>query len=133
MPGVKVDFYLIGSDAGKAEIMRHLGVTHPGPDYWHFPLNEDRGYDFKYFNGLLSEKLTLVETKYGKKKWMWRPIPGHPRNEPLDCRNYAMAAFAVLNPNFDAIEDELKGRKKSIVAQPVVRTAQRLANVYDSW
>lgn len=43
-------------------------------------------------------------------KWVWKPIVGHKRNEPLDCRNYAMAAFRTIsgNLNMDQIEQEIK-------------------------
>lgn len=40
---------------------------------------------------------------------MWEKIPGHERNEALDCRNYANAAFEVMHPDLTAIEKRLKG------------------------
>ena len=41
--------------------------------------------------------------------WAWEKLPGHQRNEPLDCRNYANAGLRIINPDMDAIERRLKG------------------------
>lgn len=98
--------YTIGVDAGKAHIMSSLKVQEPGPKYCHFP--RGRGYDENFFSGLLSERLVLSTTPSGN-RWRWEKIPGHERNEALDCRNYAMAALELLNPDWDAIERQLRG------------------------
>lgn len=99
--------YTLGVDAGKAKIMKKLTTQTPGRNYSHFPLG-DRGYDSTYFSGLLSERLVLTRTRRGN-QWVWEKIPGHERNEPLDCRNYANAAFRLANPDLTAIENRLKG------------------------
>jgi len=106
----KAWLYVLGVDAGKAAIMSNLKVESPGPSFCHFPRGEGRGYDQHYFNGLLSEKLVLSKTKTGN-RWTWEKIPGHQRNEPLDCRNYALAAFKVWNPDLDSIFARLKNPK----------------------
>lgn len=100
--------YTIGVDAGKAAIMASLKVQEPGAKYYHFNRHPDAGYDINYFNGLLSEKLVLAKTKRGD-KWQWEKLPGHNRNEALDCRNYANAALRILNPDMDAVERRLRG------------------------
>lgn len=104
-----INLYNLGVDAGKELIMSSLLVQSPGTKYCHFPSNPDRGYNEEYFNGLLSEK-KVYERKNGVSKWVWKPIVGHKRNEPLDCRNYAMAAFRTIsgNLNMDQIEQEIK-------------------------
>lgn len=112
--GVKVGkawLYIIGVDAGKEYIMSGLKVKEPGSRYSHFPLQMEKGYDQSYFEGLLSEKMV-----YSSGKWKWVKLPGHNRNEALDCRNYANAAFRVLNPNLDFIKQYLKGtvQKKTV-------------------
>lgn len=101
----KCYLYTIGVDAGKSKIMQNLRVQEPGPKYSHFPSEDGRGYDAAYFAGLLSEKLVISR----RGVWSWEKIPGHLRNEPLDCRNYANAACRVFRPDFDAIERRLKG------------------------
>ena len=114
--------YTIGVDSGKSQIMSALRVNDPEGEtkYCHFPLGEERGYDINFFNGLLSEAFVRTKTARGE-SWAWKKIPGHERNEALDCRNYAMAGFRVVDPDLDAIERRLKGleeKKKSVQAAP---------------
>ena len=45
----------------------------------------------------------------GKQRFAWEIIPGHERNEPLDCRDYAQAAFLALSPDMDAIHRRRNG------------------------
>ena len=99
--------YSLGVDAGKAIIMSNLAVQTPGARYCHFPKGYDRGYDLKYFNGLLSEVMTKRKTTAGF-KWVWEKLPGHRRNEALDCRNYALAGMKIINPDFDELSIKLK-------------------------
>ena len=105
----KAYLYIIGVDSGKEKIMSSLKVQEPGARYYHFPKQEEKGYDSNYFKGLLSEKMT-----YKNRKWQWEKLPGHERNEPLDMRNYANAAFQILNPNLEHIEKMLKTPSKEL-------------------
>lgn len=117
--------YVLGVDAGKTAIMCNLRVETPGPSYCHFPRGEERGYDDYFFNCLLSEKLVLSKTKTGNKH-VWEKIPGHNRNEALDCRNYANAAFKLWNPDLDAIYAKLKNPKPQMVqALPLPKPKKR--------
>ncbi len=100
--------YQIGVDSGKEIIMDNLKVQKPGPKYCHFPKRDD--YGSSYFKGLLSE--TKVYDPNKRKPWTWKKIPGHERNEALDCRNYALAAFKALPANLDEIDRRLKAAKK---------------------
>lgn len=99
--------YQVGVDSGKQMIMDALRIQTPGPRYCHFPIDEDRGYTHRYFKGLLSER--LVYKPKSKQKFVWEVIPGHERNEPLDCRDYAQAAFLALSPDMDAIHRRRNG------------------------
>lgn len=92
--------YVLGVDAGKEKIMNALTVRTPGARYCHFPADPSRGYDGAFFNGLASERMVLTPSG----KWQWQKLPGHKRNEALDCRNYALAAFSALNPDMAALE-----------------------------
>lgn len=135
--------YQIGVDSGKQIIMDNLRVKDPGPKRCHFPLREDYGYT--YFAGLLSERLVYMENK--RQPWVWEKIPGHERNEPLDIRNYAMAAFKALSADLDAIEMRLLASKGKGRTEPVAtaqtpapqtrRTVQparrHLDDYYDDW
>jgi len=131
--------YIIGVDSGKAAIMSALKVQEAGAKYCHFPKNDGYGYDLGYFNGLLSEKMVLARTRSGT-RWTWEKLPGHARNEALDCRNYANAALRIINPDMDAVERRLKGVEEPQKSQqPRQITTQRPKKpsskdkYYDSW
>ncbi len=96
--------YEIGVNAGKQKIVNDLKVGSPGANYCHFPLRDD--YGKQYFKQLMSEHL-VYDPKL-KHPWSWEKIPGHERNEAFDIRNYALAAIAVLSPDWDAIEQKLR-------------------------
>ena len=103
--------------------------------------NEECGYGHAYFVGLLSERLVFKENS--KNPWQWEKIPGHERNEPLDCRNYAYAAFTALSPDMDALHRRANGNKKSSVGTPQTPVAtpkkavparsieQRMSDMFD--
>ena len=131
--------YQLGVDAGKQKIMDSLKVQEPGPGFCHFPVNEDRGYNHAFFVGLLSER--LVYANNSRNPWKWEKIPGHERNEPLDCRNYSLAALYALDPDMDALLRKAKKKKadperpeqKKPVKKPAPRRniEQRINEMYD--
>lgn len=104
----KYALYVLGVNAGKEQIMGAVAVQEAGPNYMHLPKGEERGYDIKWYDGLLSE----VKEVHGVSV-RWVKLPGHERNEALDCRNYARAAYKALNPDFDTIENNLRGVEKT--------------------
>lgn len=115
----------IGVNAAKSDLLNGaLKVLEPGPKYCHFNRHPDAGYDFAYFNGLLSER---EETKLerGKKITAWKVLPGHERNEPLDIRNYAYAALKSLDPDMDAVAARLKAAENRKPEQPAVQKKRR--------
>ncbi len=135
--------YQLGVDAGKAEIMHNLSVQTPGSRYCHFPKRDDFGA--AYFQGLLSERLVYSSDS---RKMVWKKIPGHERNEALDCKNYSLAAFKSLSVSLDATERRLREvrearkngstadtvtaiRKQKKKAQPQVKKAPKLG--FDAW
>lgn len=113
--------YLIGVDVGKEAIMWETGLKDPGPRYMHFPIAPEKGYDEEYFRGLLSEQLE-PQRKGGKDVLVW--VKTYARNEPLDCRNYARAAFKRFDWDLDKREMQLNGDVKIEAAQ-AVRKKQR--------
>ena len=126
--------YIVGVDSGKAKIMNDLSVQEAGPKYCHFNRREEAGYNSDYFNGLLSEKMVLRHTKQGM-AWGWEKLPGHERNEPLDCRNYALAAFRILNPDLDAVEKRMRERLsgKTEPSKPSSPKKRRSKLGYEDW
>lgn len=127
--------FLLGVDSGKEMIMYNLTVAEPGPKYCHFPNRDD--YGPQYFNGLLSEHKVYKPKK--KQPWVWEKIAGHERNEPLDCRNYSLAAYKTLNANLDAIENKLRVLRgqsaKTQVAKPkkIAKRTRKQDIGLDSW
>jgi len=130
--------YTLGVDAGKQMIMDSLRVTEPGPKFAHFPRRDDYGYG--YFHSLLSERLSYHEGR--RQPWGWDKIPGHERNERLDCRNYAMAAFRVISPDLDEQDRRIremrtadKGKQESPsvgMTVPRRKAANRKRNTSDA-
>lgn len=124
----KTWLYKIGVDSGKERIMSGLKVQE-GARRSHFPLDPGKGYDSLFFSGLLSEQMV-----YKNNKWKWEKLPNHQRNEALDCRNYANAAFKVLKPNLYGINEMLKGniQEKKAVQKPVKKQTRKKMS-YDDW
>lgn len=119
--GIPIPLFLIGVDAGKEAIMWETGVDSPGPRYMHFPIEYEKGYDEEYFRGLISEKLEL-QRKGGKNVAVW--VKTYARNEPLDCRNYARAAFKRFNWNLDKKEKQLYGEREIVPARVAEKARQ---------
>ena len=99
--------YTVGVDTGKSMIMGRLKIEKPGPGFMHFP--EIPQYGAEYFKGLISEVPKYVKF-HGHYKIVWEKT--YSRNEPLDCRNYALAAFAIMNPNFSVLLKKVASRPK---------------------
>lgn len=93
----RVYLYQVGTEAAKDAIYGYLQVKEMGPGYCHFPEH----YDEEYFKQLTSEK--RVE-KFEKGKKEIRYVPLRARNEALDCRVYASAALALLEPDWDQLQ-----------------------------
>ena len=101
--------YTLGVDEGKVAIMNALKRKSGEDGFFHFPKNPELGYDYDFFRSLLSESYV-----YEKGKWRWVILPGHKRNEALDCRNYARGAFKVWNPNMSEIIKRISEKRQNI-------------------
>lgn len=90
--------FTLGVDTGKSLLMDRLKLEEEGPGFCHFPKEEGKGYDEKYFKGLTSEK-KVMRYKMGRPYFAWelKDKGEHKRNETLDCRNYATAAIEIIN------------------------------------
>jgi phage terminase large subunit GpA-like protein len=98
--------FMIGVDVGKEAILYSTGLEEAGARYMHFPIEPRAGYDLEYFRGLVSER-QVIHRRAGQSVVAWEKI--HERNEPLDMRNYARAAYMFFHWNFDKIEAALRG------------------------
>ena len=110
---VKTPLFIIGVDAGKALLYQRLKHETKGPNYCHFPLNEEAGYDEQYFRGLTSEKM-VVRFRKGRSVIVWEiKDASYKRNEPLDLRNYATAALEIANPVLQKSEQDVERRPRT--------------------
>ncbi|MCE5342219.1 MAG: phage terminase large subunit family protein, partial [Eubacteriales bacterium] len=101
--------FMVGVDSGKEAILHATSIENPDglipcPKYMHFPKDTRCGYDEEYFQGLISEQM-VIHRSHGNSTIAFEKI--HDRNEPLDCRNYARAAYRYFNWNFDKLEETL--------------------------
>lgn len=96
--------FIIGVDTIKTMLYSRLAQkSEDNAGYCFFPAEEGRGYNQNYFKGLTSE-IKITEMRKGRPYIRWEKKKGHFRNEPLDCRVYAIAAFEILNPNMEVYE-----------------------------
>ena len=94
----------LGVDSAK-ELYSRLKIEEAGAGYCHFPIGN--GYDDEYFEQLTAEK-AVVRIKNGMKTRTWQKTRA--RNEALDVRVYALAAFVNLNANLDQLAKSLKAK-----------------------
>lgn len=121
--------FIIGVDQGKEGIMYEAGNDTPGPNYMHFPIDFRAGYDMEYFRGLISERME-IHRRGGKSTIAWEKV--YARNEPLDCRNYARAAYRYFNWHFDDLERTLRGETVQKVITKAEETKRKRKHVVSS-
>lgn len=98
---------LIGVNDGKQYVLQRLkGVETPGEQFMHFPVQEEKGYDRRYYKGLLSEKL-VMERRRGKMVQRWKNVAPDGRNEPIDLAIYNLACLRSIDPDWSAFERAL--------------------------
>ena len=85
--GIKL--WLVGVDNAKDLLLGQLAIIDAGPGRVHF--SEDLPREF--FEQLTSEQRILAKVQ-GKEVYKW--VKRRPRNEDLDCRNYAIHAAMAL-------------------------------------
>lgn len=81
--GIKL--WLVGVDNAKDLLLGQLGIATPGAGYLHFSKDLPR----EFFEQLTAEQRILAKVQ-GKDVYKW--VKRRPRNEDLDCRNYALHA-----------------------------------------
>lgn len=106
----KKTVFIIGVDSGKEAIYDAVSLQEPGPRYMHFPDDEAAtGYSIEFFRGLLSEKMEYRKVR-GKLVIGWTKV--YERNEPLDCRDYARAAWYAFRWPYAELREKLYGKQK---------------------
>lgn len=104
-----VDLYMVGTDQSKTLLYRRLEKEVGTAGSCHFPAH----YSDTYFEQLTAEKCITRYVK-GHPKQEWVKI--RPRNEALDCRNYAYAALLIMNPSFARYQKRIE--KKAAELEP---------------
>lgn len=120
----RVALFSLGVDTGKENLLSRLKNQFEGtPGYCHFPIEQGKGYNEEYFEGLTSEKRV---TKYykGKPRFEWVK-KSSVRNEPLDLRNYATAALEILNPNLEFLAENNKNGNIFAQRQGIIKKKRR--------
>ena len=111
---VRTLLFILGVDNGKAILYQRLRHPTKGPNYCHFPQNEEAGYDEFYFRGLTSEK-QVIRFRKGRSVIAWELKDSkYKRNEPLDLRNYATAALEIANPVLKKQEPGTEPRRRPV-------------------
>lgn len=85
--GVKL--WSVGVDTAKDLLHGQLGIVAPGPGYVHFSDQLQR----EWYEQLTAEQRILARTATGES---YRWVKRRPRNEVLDCRNYALHSAYML-------------------------------------
>ena len=124
--------YSIGTDILKSELFGRLALsrtpygTYPS-GYCHFP----QSYPIEYFKGLASEKLDVTKNRFGHFNYNW--VKTYRRNEPLDCRNYARAAAAILGYDHWAERDFEAIERFNILGDQANKPAKKPKNTSEFW
>ncbi|MEB3103073.1 phage terminase large subunit family protein [Ferviditalea candida] len=120
--------FIIGVDVGKDTLSSRLKVKSAElPEFCHFPSNPDRHYDEEYFAGLTAEHRVMRKVM-GKPVFHWVQKPGSGRNEPLDLRNYATAAFEILSPPLEILQ-RMRFDSGSSGSRPVPKEPKKRSGV----
>ena len=101
----------VGVDTAKELIYARLKIKEPGPGYCHFLAH----YDDEHFRQLTAEQIVTRFSK-GYRKREWKKIRA--RNEALDCRVYALAAYALLNANINQIANRIDRKIETVEPKP---------------
>lgn len=102
----KVRLYTLGVDNIKAMVLARLKIREPGPGYCHFPNNRDE----EYFKQLAASE--RIVTKFHKGFPKREFVKVRTRNEALDCRVYAIGAYAIWGQNINRLADQVHKKQE---------------------
>jgi phage terminase large subunit GpA-like protein len=117
----RVKMYPVGVSAIKKLIYSRLRIENPGAGYLHFSRETN---DAEYFDQLTVERLRK-KYDHGFPVLFWEK-PAGSRNEALDCRVYAYAAFLSLSENPRQMLDRLR---QDLIEEAKQMAAERKAKV----
>tara|TARA_R110002153_G_scaffold224722_1_gene377402 strand:+ start:681 stop:2348 length:1668 start_codon:yes stop_codon:yes gene_type:complete len=131
----KCPLFGVGVNTVKDLVFGRLKIREEGPGYIHFSnrLTDD------FFKQLTAEKKVI---RFHKGFSRGEYIKVHTRNEALDCMVYAVAAYAILNVNINALAIKIERERdvkpvvvdKSVNKHPVLaRNKPRQGGFVNSW
>lgn len=125
-----VKLFAVGTDTAKELIFARLKIDEFGAGYMHF---NRKLHDEEYFKQLTAEKLT---TKFlrGFPSRVWTKTRA--RNEALDLNVYALAALAILNPNWNVLKSNVIKKtevKEDDIPQTPLSHRQKPIRQKSSW
>lgn len=101
--------YMLGTDTIKDRLFLQLKTKEMGPGYHHFPVDDRFGPE--YFAQLTAEKAVIEHNKRGLPVRVYKKDK-HARNEALDLKVYAAAAWAIYKyqrrPDLEYIAQQLR-------------------------
>ena len=112
--------FKLGVSTIKGDLYMRLQAEKGAGGYCHFPFDREnghRGYDNVYFSGLVSERMVIKRVR-GQETVTWEPRKRHIRNEPLDCRVYALGALGIFNPDMERLARKFEGNTQTEKGTP---------------
>ena len=122
----KIKLFPVGVDTAKELIYGRLKISVPGPGFCHFPSR----YDDEYFAQLTAEQVVTRFSK-GFRKREWKKTRA--RNEALDLRVYAIAAFSIANLSMKALSEKQAAAREKPKQTTRNRPAMPSRNFATSW
>lgn len=132
---MSIPLQMLGVDEGKQQVMNCLSVKELGEQYFHFPLDGDkgmeiRGYDQIYLKGLISEQKKKVK-KNGIITTAWEQVQGV-RNEPLDLRAYNIACTQSIRPDWAKMYEAVNGQPQVREEKPAEKKTAKPTRIKSS-
>lgn len=134
-PETNVEYRAIGAHEAKDIVYQQLGLSRADdaegypPGYMHFPRVDY--YGEKYFSELTAEDARMKRSPLDGQFYRHFELgPGKKRNEPLDCRVYAMAAARILNPDIAKLvkhHEKTRNEAAGIVRPRIAETPETKA------
>lgn len=115
-----VRFFVIGTDSVKDTLFGRMEIAEPGAGYCHFPVD----YLPDYFDQLTAEHcVTRFKKGIPYREWVMRK--NRKRNEALDIFVYNYVALRILNPNFEAIKNNMEAKQEGEVVTQTKQPARQ--------
>ncbi|MBQ7154825.1 MAG: phage terminase large subunit family protein [Synergistaceae bacterium] len=114
----RVPLFTLGVSTIKGMLHTRLRAQKGQGGYCHFPKDKGTGYDEIYFAGLLSERMVMKRLG-GREVVRWEQRDTKTRNEPLDCRVYAIGAYEIFSPDLRKYEAGLNVKRKPVKHEEV--------------